>query len=380
MRSVRRWALYSLALALVLALVTAGCGSSSSSSSDSSTAATSGAEANGEASETGEGEASEGAGAPAVQFTGMEATLPTTVTEPKAGDVKIAMLSPAEENETVHYRSAALEAAVEQLGGTATIYDAKLDPDTQVSQAEQAIAAGTEAIVIEAVDPGAVTPILKAAEAADVPVVGVDVNLDSPALPKGYAGQILTGRTIRSYLAAKTAAELLSPGAKVGLIGFAIPVPSVERTVEEDRKYAEKFGLEVVGETKNPSDEIAGGEKAMTEMISQNPDVEGILAYNDNSAVGAAAAARAAGKSGLVLIGNNGEQIGIGAVAEGKIAATIQSEDVESGKQMGWMAVDLARGVKTPPSVFAGEAVAVTSENVDQIESWEEILQREFGG
>ncbi|MBS1879638.1 MAG: sugar ABC transporter substrate-binding protein [Actinobacteria bacterium] len=363
MRLARGW--IAVALVVPLALLAAGCGSSSSGGGGTSSG--------GSTNESSTGNTA------SVTYRGLETGLPRSVPKPASAPLKIAILSPLEANEAVHFRTASAQAEVEKLGGSATIYDAKISPETQVTQLEQAIGSGAEAIVMEAVDPHALAPVLKRAEAAKIPVVGIDENLNGVSPGQGFASQVLIGRDLMAYDQAKVAAGLLPAGGKIAVIGFAHPVPQLERMVEKEKEWSERFGLEVLGEAQNPTDEIAGGEKAMTQLISEYPQMEGVIAYNDNSAVGAAAAARTAGKSGLVLIGNNGEEVGLQAVAAGKISATVQVDDLETGKLAAWEAYDLVQGKPVPKAVLAGEPVAVTEENVGTAESWSEQMQKRYG-
>jgi ribose transport system substrate-binding protein len=359
MGSLRFWPL-ALAAALITVVI-AGCGGSSSSGSSS------GMNGSTESSQT-----------PSIPYKGVEAGLPTSVPQPKPGSLKIAIASPLEANEAVHIRSTAAQDEVEALGGSATVYDAEATPDKQVSQIEQAISSGANAIIVEAVDPRALAPVLRRTSAAHIPVVGIDINLDATDPGPGFSTQIYTGRDLMAYDQAKEAASLLAPGSPIGLIGFAVPVPQLERMVEQESMWAKKFGLDPVGEAKNPSDEIAGGEEAMTQLINQHPEIEGVIAYNDASAVGAASAARAAGKSGLVLIGNNGESLGIEAVKQGKIAATVQVSGPDAAKLAVWSAYDLAQGTKVPNAVEATPPKVIDQSTTD-IVTWDELLKERYG-
>ena len=81
--------------------------------------------------------------------------------------------------------------------------------------------------------------------------------------------------------------KLLKSGDTVGTIDLVVKVPSIVFSITRDTYWAQKYGLKVVGPASNPSDDIAGGEKAMTQLLGQHSNLKGVMAYNDPSAVGA---------------------------------------------------------------------------------------------
>ena len=81
----------------------------------------------------------------------------------------------------------------------------------------------------------------------------------------------------------------------------------------------------MLGRGDNPSDNESGGEQAMNGLLGKYPDIDGVLAYNDPSALGAAAASRANGRK-IAAIGLNGGSDGRAGVEHGRTAATIQND------------------------------------------------------
>ena len=81
----------------------------------------------------------------------------------------------------------------------------------------------------------------------------------------------------------------------------------------------------MLGRGDNPSDNESGGEQAMNGLLGKYPDIDGVLAYNDPSALGAAAASRANGRK-IAAVGLNGGSDGRAGVEHGRTAATIQND------------------------------------------------------
>lgn len=322
------------------------------------------------------GDTSGGGDVAAVKFDSVEAGLPESVPKPANCSGKtIGWLAPLNSNENISILSEALDAYASEVGADLILEDGEGDPDTQVSQFEQLLARQTDAILVFPLDANALRPLLKRAEGSGVPVIGAEVNLEDASRQPGYLAQVWQRRDELMYLQAKQMAEELGPGAKVGVIGSAIPVPSLKYAAERAEYWAEKFGLEVVARSDNTTDDISGGSTAMTEVLSKAPDVEGVLAYNEDSAVGAAATARSSGKSDIVLMGINGGSIGFDAVEDGRIDATVQIRTPSLGERMVYAACDAIEGKKIPPTILADEPRVVTAETIDEVPRNEEDLE-----
>jgi ribose transport system substrate-binding protein len=129
-----------------------------------------------------------------------------------------------------------------------------------------------------------------------------------------------------------------------------------------------------------PTDDIAGGEKAMTQLLGKSPDIKGVIAYNDPSAIGAASAARSQGKPDLVLGGQNGGSDGLNAVKAGRETYTLKLDAPSMGKDFAWALYDLKQGTKVPVTVKAGKPQLVTKDNVDSVQPWDQVLKQQYPG
>ena len=356
-----------LAIVFALALVLAGCGGDDDG--DDAAATT-------EAATTAPAETE-----PAVEFTGStEEGIPVGYDEPEQGSYRLAYLNPLGGNEFLSTLGRAMRLETERLGGTYVELDARGDVDTQVSQFQQVIAQDVDGIFVFALDPGSVQPALERAKAAGIPVVTIDLNFESAAAIGAFDSQILQRRDEAAFLGAQEMAKRVESGAEVATIDFAVQVPSIVYSIERGTFWAEQFGLTVVGKASNPSDDIAGGERAMTELLGNYPDIAGVIGYNDPSAIGAAAAARAQGKEGLVFGGQNGGSDALEAIRAGRLSYTAKLDPPSMGKFAAWGLYNLLQGKEVPKTVKAEAPEIVTEDNVDSVQSWEEQLEEEYGG
>lgn len=177
------------------------------------------------------------------------------------------------------------------------------DTAAQIRMVEQMIAQKANAIVIAPADSKALVPVLKTAIDKGILVVNIDNRLDPDvqkekgiqipfAGPDNRAGAKLVG----DYLA-----KTLKSGDKVGILeGVSTTFNAQQRTLgyQDAMKAA---GMTVVG-VQSGDWEINKGNVVASGMLREHPDLKALLAGNDNMALGAVAAVKAAGKTGQVMV------------------------------------------------------------------------------
>lgn len=367
--TVKRWIVTPITVCGV-AVAVAACGSSSSSKSASSASSSSGSAT-----------ASNSTAAPNVPFSGLEQSVPSSYPQPKPKKLTLAYLNPeGSSNEFLTVLGDSMKLETQKLGGTYVEKDAEGDVNTQVSQFDQLIAQHVNGIAVFALDPKSLAPDVARARKAGIHLVTIDLNFTSTTNLGGYESQVWQRRDTGAYLTAQEMAKLLKPGASVGTIDFEVKVPSIVFSIQQDAYWAKKFGLKVAGNASNPSDDIAGGQSAMTQLLGKYPSIKGVMAYNDPSAIGAYSAARSQGDTNIALAGENGGSDALGAIKAGRETFTIKLDDPSMGKDFAWGLYDLSEGVKIPTTIDAGPPVLVDKANVNSIVPWEQQLKQEYPG
>jgi erythritol transport system substrate-binding protein len=118
-------------------------------------------------------------------------------------------------------------------------------------------------------------------------------------------------------------------------------------------------------------DRQQGFAKAQT-MLQANPNVKGIINGNDEMALGAIAALKAAGKTGVLVGGFDGSPDAVSAVKDGTLAYTVLQPITVLSK----MAVDQANSyIKTKKTGASAEkqtvdCTLITKANADKYTSW----------
>jgi ribose transport system substrate-binding protein len=163
------------------------------------------------------------------------------------------------------------------------------------------------------------------------------------------------------------------PGAKVLEIGGP-PVPSIQAYEKCFAENADKSGLTIVGEAHNTKDTAATAQPLVADLLTKNPDVDAIWAYNDASALGASAALIADARKiydgsgdGVIVFGQNGDADAITAIRDGRLTGTLDPNHVATG----WALIKALSGfvgddkVDNPPKQLVVKSQRWTSENID---------------
>jgi ribose transport system substrate-binding protein len=286
----------------------------------------------------------------------------------------IGFLNPIAANENLKAIQAAAQAQAQALGMKFIAKDDQQKPDKQVSDFDQLLAQGADAIIVYPLDPKALSPSLKQAKAKGVPIVGFDVTFTRSApTPDGYVAQIWQGRDTQAFVQAQALAQA-KPGASVGLIGTSLPIPGLQYVTSREKYWAGEFGLKVLGEQGNPTDDVTGGQQAASSLLSKYPDMSAVLGYNDPSALGAAAAAATQGRS-VITVGGNGGSDGLAGIKSGKLTATFQNDAVGQGQQAVYAAYDSLTDQHLPlPKIIVRGPVdgAVSKANVGAVQTWDQ--------
>ena len=177
------------------------------------------------------------------------------------------------------------------------------DTANQIRIVEQMIVSKVDAIVLAPADSKALVPVVKKAVDAGIIVVNIDNRLDPDVLKSKNLNVPFVGpdnrkgaRKIGDYLAKR-----LKAGDQVGIVeGVSTTTNAQQRTAGfEDAMKA--GGMKVVS-VQSGEWEIDKGNAVAAAMLNEYPNLKALLCGNDNMAIGAVSAVRAAGKQGKVFV------------------------------------------------------------------------------
>ncbi|AZF16907.1 sugar ABC transporter substrate-binding protein [Pseudomonas sp. R3-18-08] len=177
------------------------------------------------------------------------------------------------------------------------------DTSAQIDIVNQMILAKVNAIVIAPADSKALVTVLKKASNAGIKVVNIDNRLDPDVLKSKKLDIPFVGPDNRkgSKLVGDYLAKQLAAGDKVGIIEGVPTTTNAQQRTAGFKDAMDAAGMKIVS-TQSGNWEIDQGQKVASAMLSEYPDLKALLAGNDNMALGAVSAVRAAGKAGKVLV------------------------------------------------------------------------------
>lgn len=198
------------------------------------------------------------------------------------------------------------------------------DTANQIRIVEQMIVSKVDAIVLAPADSKALVPVVKKAVDAGVIVVNIDNRLEPDVLKSKNLNVPFVGpdnrkgaRKIGDYLAKR-----LKAGDQVGIIEGVSTTTNAQQRTAGFQDAMKAGGMKVVS-VQSGEWEIDKGNAVAAAMLNEYPNLKALLCGNDNMAIGAVSAVRAAGKLGKVLIGGYDNIDAIKAMlADGRVVAT----------------------------------------------------------
>ncbi|MBN3852928.1 sugar ABC transporter substrate-binding protein [Paraburkholderia sp. Ac-20340] len=177
------------------------------------------------------------------------------------------------------------------------------DTAAQIQIVEQMIVAKADAIVLAPADSKALVPVVKKAVDAGIIVVNIDNRLDPDVLKSKNLNVPFVGpdnkkgaRLVGDYLAKK-----LKAGDQVGIVEGVSTTTNAQQRTAGFKDAMDALGAKIVS-TQSGEWEIDKGNAVASAMLNEYPDLKALLCGNDNMAIGAVSAVRAAGKQGKVYV------------------------------------------------------------------------------
>ena len=236
-------------------------------------------------------------------------------------------------------------------GVTLQVEDAQDDVGKQLNQIQNFIAQKVDAIIVNPVDTDATPKMSKLADAAGIPLVYVNrMPADAKLPPKvSFVG---SDEKFSGTMEATAACKLLGgKGNVVILMGELSNQAARQRTadVEDVLKTPECSGIKIIEKQTGNWDRTQGAD-LVTNWISAGLKPDAIISNNDEMAIGAIQALKAAGRPigvgpGKTLVaGIDATQDGLAAMKAGNLAVTVFQDAAGQGRGAVDTALQLASG------------------------------------
>ncbi|MFR9791103.1 substrate-binding domain-containing protein [Streptomyces sp. MB22_4] len=258
----------------------------------------------------------------------------------------------------VQIRSGA-QAEAKKLGVDLTVTDAQNDASQQANQLQNFTSSGLDAIIVNPVDSDAASNSVKAADKAGIPVIAVDRGVNKADVDALVASDNIAG----GELAAKTIAEKLGGKGKIVILqGQAGTSAARERAQGFADGLKAYPGIKVVAQQPADFDRTKGLD-VMSNLLQAHPDVQGVIAANDEMALGAIKALGSKAGTSVPVVGFDGTPDGLNAVKAGTLYASVAQQPTQLGRIAVDNALRASQGKKVEQVVKVPVKV-VTKDNV----------------
>ena len=234
-----------------------------------------------------------------------------------------------------------MEAAVKD-GDQLVITDADFDAAKQLNDIDDMIQQGVSAVLIDPVDSNSIAPAIEACNAAGIPVIAYNSPVNQEV-----ASTVATDNFLAGQLVGEAMGEALIDIRIVAMLTYNVAEVCLDRAEGFKDAISAYPGITIVEEQEiEPGTDTA---LPVAENILQAyPDLAGMFALNDPSALGCVAAVESANKLDQVkIVGVDGSDDGKAAIRDGKMLASAAQDPVTIG----------STAVETAYSVIAGEEV-----------------------
>ena len=215
----------------------------------------------------------------------------------------------------------------QKLGITAYVLSADDKLDKQISDVEDLIQKQIDLLLINATQAGAQAVIEKAAKAG-IKVITLQRQIPSPAV----SSHIGTDNTVIGSLGAQWIAEKLNgKGNVVVLEGIPGAASSEDRKKGAAQTFPNYSGIKIVAQQTGEYDR-AKALHVMENILQAQPEIDAVYCFNDEMAMGALAAVKAAKRTGIMVTGMDANKDAVEAVKKGDLTMTIALPPYDIGR------------------------------------------------
>ncbi|GHI07565.1 transporter [Streptomyces cellostaticus] len=254
---------------------------------------------------------------------------------------------------------AGAQAEAKKLGVDLTVTDAQNDASQQANQLQNFTSSNLGAIIVNPVDSDAASNSVKAADKARIPVIAVDRGVNQATVDALVASDNVAG----GELAARTIAEKLGGRGRIVILQGQAGTSAARERAEGFTKGLKAYpGIQVLAQQPADFDRTKGLD-VMSNLLQAHPDVQGVIAANDEMALGAIKALGSKAGRSVQVVGFDGTPDGLTAVKDGTLYASVAQQPSQLGKIAVDNALKAVQGKKVQSTVKVPVKV-VTKDNV----------------
>ena len=279
----------------------------------------------------------------------------------------IAIITPSPDNVFFKAEADSAAAKAKELGYETLVISHDDDPAKQSAAFDTAISRGAAAIILDNAGADVTVEAVKKAKDAGIPSFLIDREINATGVA---VSQIVSNNFQGATLGAtEFAKEMANKGEYIELLGKETDTNAGIRSKGYHSVLDQIPGLKMLAQQSANWDQAEALAKTQT-LLQANPNVKGIIAGNDTMALGAYAAAKAAGKN-IIVVGFDGSPD----VAKSILADEIKATVLQPAAQIAEMAVEQADafikdGKTGQPEKQSIDCVLITKANAAKLNNF----------
>lgn len=288
---------------------------------------------------------------------------------------KIAYITPGMSIPFWRSLSVGIKQEAEKAGASVTDYDSKLSQSTQLQNAQDAITAGVDVIIISPTDSAAAPAVLEVAEQSNIPVIIADIGTNSGTHAAFIATDNIGGAaSAGEYLVEQLQAAGKTSG-KIGIIGISQTRQNGKDRTQGFTDVVTAAGYEVLPLLESQDYTRSEGLTLAQDLIAGNPDMIALFTEHDEATLGAVEALKTTQRTDILLVGFDGSPDTLAGIKAQEIGGAAMQQPVLMGNEAAKAACQVLAG-ETPAERIDLPTILVTKDNVDQTEA--EVMDTVF--
>jgi ribose transport system substrate-binding protein len=246
-----------------------------------------------------------------------------------------------------------------------TAVSSDYDLNKQFTEIDNFIAAGVNVIMLNAVDPKAIAPAVKKAEAAGIIVAAFDVGA------AGADVTVMTDNVKAGSLACEYIVAQLKGKGDVLIVNGPQVTSVADRVKGCKETFAKNPGIKILSDDQDAKASRDGGLAVGQSLLTRFAKVDAIFAINDPTAIGVSLAAKQLSRKDMIITAVDGAPDIEQELKNGGLIKASSSQDPYSmaGKSLE-LAAQILAGKKVEPNVILLDPVLITSENLASYKGW----------
>jgi ABC-type sugar transport system substrate-binding protein len=302
-----------------------------------------------------------------VAAAGLSAALATRPYPARAAGKQLAYLTPGLDLPFWRILAKGIDDTAKAAGGGSTAYDSHNNAQTQLQNAQDAIARKVDGILISPTDSSTCPAVLNLAGRAGIPMVIADIGTTggdyvSFIISDNYQGAYGIGKVLAQKMTAK------GGGKTVGLVTISLARNNGKARTSGFMKAMDEAGIKQAALSQMQTYTADETLHFVQDMLTAHPDLGGLFIETDQPTLGALRALSAARKENQVLVAAfDGIPEFVDLIKKGTIVGSGMQQPYLMGERSAQALLDRLSG-KTPEKQILVPIEVVTGQNISQIE------------